>query len=352
MVPALSAKQKEAVTHALTHNFTAIVGDEGAGKKQTLRAILDLFRTFYPRAQIEVLSPHFPLSKFEDFFGEFPGVTFTTLSNSTLSNTIGKRKPKAPQLLVVFGAELASLDTWNNLFTSPRLFSLQKLILIGDTNLEYFGKSHLFWNMLANGRTQSCQIRLDDSLRASDTDMKKIIHVGQKIMREQKIGESSAIHIRYLGRDQKEWRSHLKEFLMDVERRREIKDTLIFVPNRKYKEKLNRLCQLLWNKNESDVECTLLRSGSANISLESKGSYFHKSDYPFVHDDEDDLSLIPGMETKKKEELQRMHLEFNASRKIKKIRMKDRLLYHATQYSANFFPSQDFPTPIEDGTFG
>lgn len=330
--PILTANQRSAIEHVNSHNFTAILGPEGSGKKTVLGVLLDVLRKNHPRSQIEVLSTNDQHDLREEiancgvrFSAEIGDLSHSSLSFNTMRRFLDptatkKRQSKPPNILIIFGSERISLETWNRIATSSRLFSLTKLILIGDLNLEFLGKTHLLWNMLASGKTKACTVQLQyDYSKPSE-----IVGSYRSILEGQAIKEvPGCMELRYLGRDQSAWRSAIQDFISNCK----AEDTIIFAPNRKYKAKLDRLCQLTWNKQEVDIECSLVRSGEVTLppAYNSRALSITTGTSESIDHDlfEEDANKEKRSEDRERE---RVRVEFNAERRVKTIRLRDRII--------------------------
>lgn len=356
--PKLTEKQRLAIGSSINNNFTAILGPEGSGKKTVLTCTLDILRKNYPRSHIEVLTPGDESvdlkSQIEQIAGSStPSITSLSHVNFTsLSRFAGKEIPhtkkqtqKPPNIVVIYGAERLDIDTWNDFFTSSRLFSLTKLIFIGDTDLEFFGKSHNLWHMLASGKTKVCTVRLDDHI-PSDSP---VISAARAILDCKALPESTGnIEVKFIGRDQTIWRNVIQEHIISYAP--QSRNTAIFVPNRRYKTKLNRLCQQKWNYSELDVECSLIRSGEVTIHSPSDVTPQFSSPNtsppirPAVESGEEVTpDDVPDTEKDRKEDKDRVRVEFNAERRMKRLRLQDRVIWKNSSLP-NF--------PVSDGTLG
>jgi hypothetical protein len=323
----LSEKQAAAVSHAVEQNFTGVIGPVGSGKKTTLRTILEILRKFYPRNHIEVLAANDEM--IAELKSETPNVSYETFARALGMRGAKKKNSKPAQVLVIFGAEFLTLDYWHSLFTSPRVSVLQKLILFGDTDLEFFGKSHLLWNFFSSGKTKTCEFKLDDFSDTNSGISVASSHIlsgtkARDLIRN--IANASGIEIKVIGREQSEWRSEIGNFLRETEKTRD--SSVLFVPNRRYKDRLNRLCQQVWNKQSEDVECTLIRDEELVLKL-TEDRQEDKDDVVEIGDREAGGERVREKEREvMKDQGRKTELSgYERTKSVKRVRMADRVIW-------------------------
>jgi len=104
------------------------------------------------------------------------------------------------------------LDTWNRLFVSDYLSSLEKLILIGDTDqIEPVGKGTVFWNLLTNRHSKGSVITLD-FLNPPESEF-GITNIARKLSNGNGTLETNNnFELSFIGEDKTKWGERIRDF--------------------------------------------------------------------------------------------------------------------------------------------
>lgn len=148
----LSQKQSEGVEMVFRHNLSIITGGPGTGKSTVLKAVIEAYRTLYPRKVIKLAAP---TGKASRRMAETTGIMDAQTLHSLLGLHGGdswqkKKKDLIADLVIV--DESSMMDMWLAWQLFQRLRPGTKLLLVGDADqLESVGAGDVFHELIDSG---------------------------------------------------------------------------------------------------------------------------------------------------------------------------------------------------------
>lgn len=149
----LSKKQSEGVEMVFRHNLSIITGGPGTGKSTVLKAVIEAYRTLYPRKIIKLAAP---TGKASRRMAETTGIMDAQTLHSLLGLHGGgdswqkKKKDLIADLVIV--DESSMMDMWLAWQLFQRLRPGTKLLLVGDADqLESVGAGDVFHELIDSG---------------------------------------------------------------------------------------------------------------------------------------------------------------------------------------------------------
>ena len=138
----LSQKQSEGVEMVFRHNLSIITGGPGTGKSTVLKAVIEAYRTLYPRKVIKLAAP---TGKASRRMAETTGIMDAQTLHSLLHLHGGESWQKKKR-------ESSMMDMWLAWQLFQRLRPGTKLLLVGDADqLESVGAGDVFHELIDSG---------------------------------------------------------------------------------------------------------------------------------------------------------------------------------------------------------
>ena len=148
----LSQKQSEGVEMVFRHNLSIITGGPGTGKSTVLKAVIEAYRTLYPRKVIKLAAP---TGKASRRMAETTGIMDAQTLHSLLYLHGGESWQKKKRDLdadLVIVDESSMMDMWLAWQLFQRLRPGTKLLLVGDADqLESVGAGDVFHELIDSG---------------------------------------------------------------------------------------------------------------------------------------------------------------------------------------------------------
>lgn len=134
------------------HNLSIITGGPGTGKSTILKAVIEAYRTLYPRNIIKLGAP---TGKASRRMAETTGITGAQTLHSLLDlhgDESGWQKKRELDADLVIVDEASMMDMWLAYQLFTRLRSGTKLLLVGDADqLESVGAGDVFHKLIDSG---------------------------------------------------------------------------------------------------------------------------------------------------------------------------------------------------------
>lgn len=148
----LSKKQSEGVEMVFRHNLSIITGGPGTGKSTVLKAVIEAYRTIYPKKIIKLAAP---TGKASRRMAETTGI----MDAQTLHSLLGlhgddnwQKKKKALVADLVIVDESSMMDMWLAWQLFQQIQPGTKLLLVGDADqLESVGAGDVFHELIDSG---------------------------------------------------------------------------------------------------------------------------------------------------------------------------------------------------------
>ncbi len=148
----LSQKQSEGVEMVFRHNLSIITGGPGTGKSTVLKAVIEAYRTLYPRKVIKLAAPTGKASRrMAETTGIMDAQTLHSLLHLHGGESWQKKKRDLDADLVIVD-ESSMMDMWLAWQLFQRLRPGTKLLLVGDADqLESVGAGDVFHELIDSG---------------------------------------------------------------------------------------------------------------------------------------------------------------------------------------------------------
>ena len=148
----LSQKQSEGVEMVFRHNLSIITGGPGTGKSTVLKAVIEVYRTLYPRKVIKLAAPTGKASRrMAETTGIMDAQTLHSLLHLHGGESWQKKKRDLDADLVIVD-ESSMMDMWLAWQLFQRLRPGTKLLLVGDADqLESVGAGDVFHELIDSG---------------------------------------------------------------------------------------------------------------------------------------------------------------------------------------------------------
>ena len=148
----LSQKQSEGVEMVFRHNMSIITGGPGTGKSTVLKAVIEAYRTLYPRKVIKLAAPTGKASRrMAETTGIMDAQTLHSLLHLHGGESWQKKKRDLDADLVIVD-ESSMMDMWLAWQLFQRLRPGTKLLLVGDADqLESVGAGDVFHELIDSG---------------------------------------------------------------------------------------------------------------------------------------------------------------------------------------------------------